>query len=110
MSNDTTKQQLLAERAALVSDYEKTTQRWIRDTKLPTVQQQKRTELTERLRSNYWKLDPYLRARTLYDRTGVIREGGAIHFYEPAKTAPVPGPSSAPNGPIPAGHRADDLD
>ncbi|KAL6721110.1 phosphatidylinositol transfer protein csr1 [Lecanora helva] len=108
MSDDSTKQQLLDERAALVKEYEVTTQHWIRDAKSRTTLQQKRTELTERLRTSYWKLDPYLRARSLYDRTGMIREGGAIVFYEPAKTAGVG--SAAINGPISAGHQAGDVD
>ena len=108
MSDVTTKERLLDERAALVKEYETMTQQWIRDTKSRPTLQQKRGELTERLYSSYWKLDPYLRARTLYDRTGMIREGGKLVFYEPSNSVSSSAP--AQNGPIPAGHQADDLD
>ena len=33
------------------------------------------------LRDSYWQMDPYLRARCLYDRMGVIQPGGKINFY-----------------------------
>lgn len=105
-SNVTTRQQLLDQRASLVKEYETATQQWIRDSNARAGWQQKRAELTERLRSSYWELDPYLRARTLYDRTGMIREGGKIQFYEPPNSAPA----AAQNGPLPAGQLADDLD
>lgn len=40
-----------------------------------------RDELAKRLNQNYWMLDPYIRARSLYDRQGVIGRGGAVDFY-----------------------------
>jgi hypothetical protein len=27
------------------------------------------------------RLDPYIRARTIYDRYGMIKEGGLLNFY-----------------------------
>ncbi len=42
---------------------------------------QGRGKLAAALRANYWRLDPYVRARTIYDRIGVIREDGRIDFY-----------------------------
>ncbi len=42
---------------------------------------QERRQLAAALRANYWRLDPYVRARTIYDRIGVIREDGRIDFY-----------------------------
>lgn len=112
LSDKFTRQQMLAERADTIRDYEATTQQWIRDPKLEGVLQQRRSELTERLRSGYWDLDPYLRARTLYDRTGMLREGGKVLYYEvPATAAKLSAtPGSTPNGPLPAEQRADDLD
>lgn len=41
----------------------------------------RRDEVIKSLSANYWKLDPYVRARSLLDRTGVIKEGGQIDFY-----------------------------
>lgn len=47
----------------------------------------RRNEVIAKLRDNYWQIDPYIRARSLMDRTGVIKEGGKVDFY-PSK-APV---------------------
>lgn len=44
----------------------------------------KRAALTEQLRIHYWKLDPYLRARTLWDRTGAIND-----FYSQPSSEPL---------------------
>lgn len=40
-----------------------------------------RVYLAERLRVNYWKLDPYVRARFCLDRMRVIQGNGKIDFY-----------------------------
>lgn len=111
-SDDTTRQSLLEERAAVVKDYESTTQQWIQNSASRDALQQKRSELAERLRAGYWELDPYVRAKSFCDRTGMIREGGRIQFYGPSKSLAASNAAHAPNqnGPIPAGHGADDLD
>ena len=114
-ADDETRQRLLDERASIVKEFEATTQQWIKDSQSRETLGQKRAELAERLRSGYWQLDPYLRARTLYDRTGMINEGGKIKFYEnEAPKATVPSlkatPTPATNGPTPAGHGDDDVD
>lgn len=100
---------LLDERAALVKDYEHTTQEWIRDAESRDILQKKRSELTERLRTGYWELDPYIRARTLYDRTGMVLDYGRVQFYG---TSINNSSSHAADqkSPLPPGHDADDLD
>lgn len=110
LSDAATRQRLLNERAAVVKDYETTTHQWIHDS--TDALQQKRSELTKRLRNGYWELDPYLRARTLYDRTGVIKEGGQIQYYgsPTSSTGSSANHCSIENGPLPPGHQADDLD
>ena len=45
--------------------------------------------LAARLKENYWQLDPYVRARTLYDRTGVIGTGGRIEYYSSTPSSPA---------------------
>lgn len=48
----------------------------------------RRDVVIQQLSNNYWRLDPYVRARSLLDRTRVIQEGGKIDFY--------PGPEAVP--------------
>lgn len=108
-----TKTRLEDERGKLVKEYEIVTQKWIHDSKQEGIVQE-RAALTEKLRQGYWKLDPYLRARSLYDRTGLIKEGGEIDYYPEQlygkaeeKVAAVTN-----NGPVPAAANtsADDVD
>jgi hypothetical protein len=40
--------------------------------------QSRRNGVIEEFRVNYWNLDPYVRARALIDRTGVLKEGGTV--------------------------------
>ena len=96
MKDEITKQRLLDERAKVVEEFEKATQDWIKGFSVT----QQRTELAERLRLGYWQLDPYLRSRSLYDRTGVIQKNGNIEHYA----------ATAVDGPLPAQQRPDDLD
>lgn len=106
MHDTAVKEQLLKERAALVEDFERLTQEWIKE---PKAAEQRRSEIAERLRAGYWQLDPYVRARSLYDRTGVIRNGGQIQHYATPSTG-VTTTISAQNGPLPTQHRQDDVD
>ncbi|KAL8732149.1 MAG: hypothetical protein Q9166_002896 [cf. Caloplaca sp. 2 TL-2023] len=108
MSDEDTTKRLLDERANIVKDYESTTQEWISDPQNRTTLQQKRNDLAERLRSGYWQLDPYVRARSLYDRTGLIREGGVIQYYGKPETPNAPKPLIA--SPQNMAHGADDVD
>lgn len=47
------------------------------------IQQDRRRDVIEKLRVNYWRLDPFVRARTQLDREGVIvGDGvGSIDFF-----------------------------
>ncbi|KAL8693179.1 MAG: hypothetical protein Q9218_001961, partial [Villophora microphyllina] len=112
ITDENARQRLVDERASTVKEYETTTQEWIADSENRTGLQQKRNDLAEQLRSGYWRLDPFTRARSLYDRIGLIREGGVIQYYGKPETpnAPKPLVASPHNGPLPAEHKADDLD
>lgn len=46
----------------------------------------RRDEVIERLKSNYWELDPYIRATTYLYRVGVVNDKGEVDF-KGAKTA-----------------------
>lgn len=74
------RQQVETERAKMVKDYEAATVEWIRSPDGSALQG-RRLQIAEALRHNYWKLDPFVRARSLYDRTGTIRQGGVLNFY-----------------------------
>ncbi|QDS71391.1 hypothetical protein FKW77_002930 [Venturia effusa] len=84
MENEQAKLALLKERALLSRQYEEIVTKWIasRPTTPATETmsekreasfRQQRDEIAELLRANYWKLDPYVRARTVYDRTGELK-------------------------------------
>ena len=106
MNDNATKERLTVERAGIVKEFEYVTQQWIKE---PRAVELKRGALAERLRSGYWQLDPYIRARSLYDRIGVIHEGGKIQHYDAPKMG-VTTTISAQSGPLPAQHRDDDVD
>ncbi|KAJ5157934.1 uncharacterized protein N7500_007585 [Penicillium coprophilum] len=90
MDDTTTRNALKGERQAIGEEFLAATSRWIRATKardaaLLRSSESERAYLAERLRVNYWKLDPYVRARLHLDRTKVIQDGGKVDFYpEPA--------------------------
>lgn len=85
MTDTETREKLLAERQKLVDKYEQATLDWIENTNASTVSdvKNKRNLLANELRDDYWRLDPYLRARTVYDRMGMLQEGGKLQFYPP---------------------------
>lgn len=103
MDDVATRQRLQDERAAVVKEYEQVTQQWIREPARDGVIE-KRVELMEKLRVGYWQLDPYVRARTLYDRTGMI-QNGKIHYYGEQQST-----IAASNGIPTAVHSANDVD
>jgi len=84
MLDEAVKNTLLADREKIVREFEATTTKWISPSTRAVEKADilvRRNELAERLRKNYWQLDPYIRARTIYDRIGVICGGGEIKFY-----------------------------
>ncbi len=96
MMNDLeTKQKLQHERDGDVTDYQNKTFDWINNGAGETGHKIKdqRDETARKLHDNYWRLDPYVRARTLYDRVGMIEKGGKINFY-PSHEKPEPSISS----------------
>ena len=80
MSDTASRDRILAERKELVSSYESETLRWAHS----QDGGEGRARLAERLAENYWKLDPYIRARSVYDRTGILGAAGKLDFYPSA--------------------------
>ncbi|KAJ5187960.1 hypothetical protein N7491_004280 [Penicillium cf. griseofulvum] len=86
MDDTMTRDALKGERQAIGEEFLAATSGWISaakskdTTKLQSIESE-RAYLAERLRVNYWKLDPYVRARLLLDRPKVIQGGGKVEFY-----------------------------
>jgi hypothetical protein len=106
MKDTATRDKLLKEREILVNDYEKATLDWINGTGDIAAVKTKRNELANGLRDDYWRLDPYVRARSIYDRVGLIQQGGKLQFY-PSKEEPAAAPT---NGTKPVETSSDDID
>lgn len=85
MKEEAPRKELEAERDAEVKEYQKRTFEWIAQGTGPEADKIKETRnaLARNLNQNYWKLDKYVRARTYYDRTGMISPDGKINFYPP---------------------------
>ncbi|RDL30447.1 CRAL protein [Venustampulla echinocandica] len=115
MKDTETRNKLLTEREATVDEYEKVTIDWIQSTDADsTAIKEKRHQIADSLRVGYWVLDPYVRAKSYYDRVGMIGPSGVGQFY-PAKDEPKEKPKEEPkasNGvaATPVETSADDLD
>jgi len=108
MKDTESRDKLLAERKIIVKEYEDATLEWIHDNGKDEATKKKKDELANRLRDNYWKLDPYIRARSYYDRVGLINPGGRLQFYPEKAVMPVPDVPT--NGIKPVETSVDDLD
>jgi hypothetical protein len=89
MKDTATREVLEGERAEIVQKYETTVLEWVHEGEKGQGLEERRKErdtVAESLRQNYWKLDPYVRARTLYDRIGLLHDGGQLAFYSQAKS------------------------
>ena len=109
MKDTETRDKLLAGRENIMKDYEKATLEWI-DHSTPSDAMEikaNRHKLAVDLKEDYWKLDPYVRARSLYDRIGMIQPGGKICFYPTAQPATM---ASTANGLPNVEHSPDDVD
>jgi hypothetical protein len=98
---------LEAERKELVARYESTVLAWVAEgdaTQSREERRRARDEGAEGLRENYWRLDPYVRAKSLYDRIGLVGDAGKLSFYPESDAAAKQNAAPAP------GTSADDLD
>lgn len=88
MQDVDTRDRLLKARDELATQFEAATKRWIQhpDGEAAEVAKAERDRLAAQLRENYWQLDPYVRARSLYDRLGVIQGGATAQWYRKTVT------------------------
>lgn len=98
MKDVETRDRLLQEREATVKEFEAATLQWIEHPEGDEGKdiRAKRTQLAQKLREGYWTLDPYVRARSVYDRQGSIQAGGKVNWYETAET-PANNAAAAPS-------------
>lgn len=84
MKDTETRNKLLQEREKIVKKFEQVTLEWLH-AKGPDSSDinSRRQDIAGSLRTDYWNLDPYVRAKSFYDRTNVINPGGEIQFYPP---------------------------
>ncbi|KAK5126467.1 hypothetical protein LTR85_010703 [Meristemomyces frigidus] len=80
MADTATRDKIVAERKELVSSYESETLAWVHGEDAG----EGRSRLAQRLAENYWRVDPYVRARSLYDRMGMLGAGSKLDFYPKA--------------------------
>jgi hypothetical protein len=82
MADTATRDRLQSQRSETVKQFEQKTLEWIHaHEKSSTASQEEkdriareRHEIAHALRENYWQLDPYVRSRSLYDRTGLLKD------------------------------------
>lgn len=114
ISDDAIKSRLLGERRNTVKAFEKATLEWLSPKQAMEdrrLLQERRDVIAASLTDGYWRLDPYIRARTIYDRTGVIKEGGRLDFHgNNTRTAKADAGSSYLPGTFSPEPRADDVD
>ncbi|WEW60656.1 phosphatidylinositol transfer protein csr1 [Emydomyces testavorans] len=84
---------LINKRLHYASEFQLATKLWITANSTSATSQtaelmSKRNELASRLHDNYWQLDPFVRARCLYDRLGAISPSPARKGI-PSRTASV---------------------
>lgn len=88
MNDTATRDKLIAAREQLYKEYEDAMIEWIHHPESAEIKN-KRNEVAKRLKEDYWVLDPYIRARSLYDRIGILQPGGKVDFYPPSGTSTV---------------------
>lgn len=83
MEDTATRDRLQAGRAESIKNFEELTAEWIGEGGADSAAiQSRRTELAQQLMKGYWDLDPYVRARSFYDRVGVLQPGGKVDWSQ----------------------------
>lgn len=96
MQDTQARQEVQQEREGLLKQFEQNTEDWVMANRSEGEVKAERRRISQQLHDNYWRLDPFVRSRSMYDRTGVIQEGGKIDMYPPANWTPPRKNVSAP--------------
>ncbi|EGX88009.1 CRAL/TRIO domain protein [Cordyceps militaris CM01] len=91
MEDTATRDKLLQRRKDLVARFEDKTREWIRvaaagDKTAKDKVSAERDDIAAQLATSFWDLDPYLRARSLYDRLGVFQGHGKVDWTAAKRT------------------------
>ena len=84
MQDTITRDRLLAERSILSRRFEELTSEWIMNAQGSEREKEtkaRRDQAARDLAANYWQLDPYVRARSLYDRQGCFRGADGVDWH-----------------------------
>lgn len=86
MKDTAKREEVLAKHKALAQELQDATKHWIEaanknDEEGVESWKAKRGEIAEKYSQGYWETDQYVRARSVYDRNGVILGGGKVKFY-----------------------------
>lgn len=74
MKDADTRERLIEERQTLAARFEAVTQEWVTAGERNESLRTRRDDLAAEMGKLYWVLDPYIRARSVYDRQGYIQE------------------------------------
>lgn len=91
MKDHASRDKLIENREGTVQEFQELTHAWIAAGHMGENTEEirrKRDALAKSLKRGYWELDPFIRARSFYDRTGVIQSGGKINFHPQPQDAP----------------------
>ncbi|KAJ3488821.1 hypothetical protein NLG97_g6125 [Lecanicillium saksenae] len=86
MQNTITRNYLLLERQMLVEQFEEVTKEWVMNaqgTQRADEVSNRRNQVCAELTANFWELDPYVRARSHYDRRGCLSGTGNLQYHPP---------------------------
>lgn len=84
MQDTITRDRILAERRILAKRFEDLTNEWIMNAQGSEREKEtkaRRDQAARDLAANYWQLDPYVRARSLYDRQGCFRGADGVDWH-----------------------------
>lgn len=83
MQDQTARAEVQEERNVLLKEFEQNTEDWAMGNRPETEVKAQRAKISQQLHLNYWRLDPFIRSRSMYDRIGVLQEGGKVDMYPP---------------------------
>lgn len=81
LEDEARRNMLQSKRAEYIRKYEAATRAWIASGEAGESAAAERRAISRELATGYWEMDKYLRARTVYDRTGVLLPSGEVNFY-----------------------------